>query len=238
VKKIKMLALIAAVATALLLYIFLNSLNQPAEITKRSVIVAASDIPANKAITAAMIKTVELPAEAVVSGAVTDKAEVIGKIAVSDIFTDEQLLKSKLVSAGGSGNKTLAFAIEPGMRAMTISVDETSGIANMIVPGNHVDIIAEFITSKIEGDGNVSKVSYTTMILQNIQVLAIDSVLSENGKSDKAAYKTLTLELTPRQAMELSEAQLEGQLRAILRSAIDSEESEQPSVRLSEIMTK
>lgn len=240
-KKVKALALVSAIAAAVLLFLFLSSLNRPAENATTSVVIAASDIPANTPITEAMVKTLELPQQAIAGGAITDKSQIIGKISKTEIFAGEQLLNAKLVSAGKSDGKTLAYAIEPGMRAITIAVDETSGVAYMISPENHVDIIAEFVKTTAAADGSSSSsVSYTTMVLENITVLAVDNVFSKDGKanSDKPAYTTLTLQVTPSQAMELSAAQFEGQLRAILRSPVDNKETKQPSLTLDDVMVK
>lgn len=241
-KKVKVLAIVSALATALLLFFFLSSLSRPTATTTTSVIVAASDIPANTPITDAMVKTTELPAAAVVAGALTDKSEVIGKIANAEIFSGEQLLGAKLVSTGDDGSATLAYAIEPGMRAISIAVDETSGLAYMIAPGNNVDIIGEFVNTTINtADGSSSdKTTYTTMVLENVAVLAVDNAFSEEGKinSDAPAYTTITLQVTPEQAMELSAAQFDGQLRAILRSPVDKEMTHLPSLTLGDVMVK
>lgn len=241
-KKVKLLAIVSAVATALLLFLFLSSLNQPTETATTGVLVAASDIPANTSITDAMIKETALPPQALVSGAITDKSQVVGKIANTVIYAGEQLLDAKLVSTGESSNKTLAYAIEPGMRAITIAVSETSGVAYMITPGNNVDIIGEFVstTTSDANDGSSGKVSYTTMLLENVTVLAVDNVFSQDGKtnSENPAYTTLTLQVTPKQAMVLSTAQFEGELKAILRSPVDNEMTNQPSLTLDDVMVK
>lgn len=234
-KKVKLLALISAVITGLLLFAFLNAVSKPAETEKTNVIVAAADIPANTPITPEMIATAELPAESIVSGALSDSSAVVGKVAQETIYSGEQILGKKLIQAGDTGNGTLAYALEPGSRAMSISVDETSGIAYMIVPGNYVDIMAYFLQ-----DNGTTKTSYTTMILENIKVLAVDNVMSDQGKtnSSSVAYTTLTLQVTPKQAMELSMAQSEGQLTAILRSPLDDDQPYLPSVQLNNIMVK
>lgn len=206
-----------------------------------TVFVAASDIPADTPITAAMIQSAELSREAVVSGAITNQPEIIGKVSNAKIFSGEQIIGAKLVLTGEIGSKTLAYAITPGMRAITIAVDETSGLAYMLAPADRVDIIGEFLTTTPSetADGSI-KVSHTAMILENINVLAVDNVLSKDGKisSDSPVYTTLTLEVTPAEAMELSEAQFEGQLRAILRSPIDTDEKKQPSITLDDVMAR
>ncbi len=240
-KKVRILAIISAAVTGLLLFVFLSSLNRPTYTETMTVFVAALNIQADTPITAAMIQMTELPLGAVVSGAITDQSKIIGKVSNAEIFAGEQIIGAKLVKTGESGNETLAYAIKPGMRAITIAVDETSGLAYMIAPGNRVDIIGEFlITESNDTADSSAKVSHTTMILENINVLAVDNVLSKDGKisSDTPVYTTMTLEVTPKQAMELSEAQFEGQLRAILRSPIDTDETKQPSITLDDVMAR
>ncbi|MFB0920173.1 MAG: Flp pilus assembly protein CpaB, partial [Oscillospiraceae bacterium] len=227
-KKVRILAIISAAVTALLLFVFLSSLSRPVDDDTMTVFVAATDIPSDTQITAGMIKTAELSPEAVVSGAITSQSEIVGKVSNTEIFAGEQILGAKLISTGESGSKTLAYAVKPGLRAISISVDETAGLAYMIAPGDRVDIIGQFLVpGSDETADNSAKVSHTVMILENINVLAVDNVLSKDGKisADSPVYTTLTLEVTPKQAMELSEAQFEGQLRAILRSPVDTDET-------------
>ena len=240
-KKIRILALVAALFTALLLFVFLRSLSKPDDTETISVIVAATNIPTDTAITAEMLKTAKLPPEAVVSGSLTNLSEAVGKISKAEIYVGEQILSGKLVSTGEAGSETLAYAIDPGMRAISISVDETQGLAYMIVPGDRVDIIGEFLgkdPSTTENADDTIKISHTVMVLENIIVLAVDNVHDEKGKadSDKPVYTTITLEVTPRQAMEISEAEFEGQLRAILRSPVDTQETNQSSVTLGDVV--
>ncbi|MDF3005676.1 MAG: CpaB [Oscillospiraceae bacterium] len=245
-KKVKFLAFISAVATALLLYIFLNSLGRDKDADKLMVFTAALDIPANTPISAEMLTMTELPVEAVIAGAISDSTRAIGKVCESKIFTGEQLLSSKLISAGDSASKTLAYAIKPGYRAITIAVDVTTGLSNMIIPGNHVDLIGDFLiqnkpaTDTTVASTSADKISYTTMVLENITVLAVDNVLSEDGKlgSETPEYATLTLQVTPNQAMELSMAQFEGQIRVILRSPLDEKKTNLPSITLDKIVIK
>jgi pilus assembly protein CpaB len=163
-----------------------------------------------------MVALSEIPTEAVVTGAVNDLSSVVGKVSDIEIFTGEQILSSKLNSTGDSNSKTLAEAVEPGMRAITLPVDETSGIAFMITPGNHVDIVGYFLKEEEDEEtGEKEKLSYAKMLLENILVLAVDNVFPEAGKagSENPSYTTITLQVTPEQAMELSMAQAEGELR-------------------------
>jgi Flp pilus assembly protein CpaB len=104
----------------------------------------------------------------------------------------------------------------------------TSGSANTDTSG----------TSETPDAADTSEKSYTMLVLENVTVIAVDRVLSEKGKvsSESPAYATLTLEVTPEQAMELNMAQAEGQLRAILRSPLDDKITELPGITLEEIL--
>lgn len=234
-KKVKLLALVSAVVLATLLYVFLSALRSPAETETVTVLTAAADIPANTSITANMLRQTELPKEAALSNAISASSEVIGTVSRTEIYQGEQILSSKLIAVGKGNNETLAYTIEPGMRAITIAVDATSGLSNMIVPGNRVDIIGEFLTEKTAIN---EKQSYTVMVLENIEVLAVDNVLSKEQQQDSktAAYATITLQVTPEQAMKLSMAQFEGELRAILRSPLDETDNDLPNLTLDDIL--
>ena len=116
------------------------------------------------------------------------------------------------------------------MRAITIAVDATTGLAGMIKPGSHMDLIGEY---SFEGDVN------TDMISQNINVLAVDNVLEQAGTTGDGgtpAYTTITLEVTPRQAMEISLAVYSGTLRALMRSPLDEEPVTIKSITLDKVL--
>lgn len=224
-KKIRLVALIAAVVTALGLFFFLKSLNKPATVAKATVIVAASNISQNTTITQTMIKKVSLPAESVLSGAVTNESQVVGKVVNTDLVAGEQIVGSQLVKAGEVGSSTLAYAVKAGDRAITVGVDDVSGLDGMIKPGNAVDIIAQ---NKV-AQGSTT-VPGATLLLQNITVLAVDQVLTKDGVAQGKTYKTVTLDVTPNQAVQLSYYVSTGTIRMILRSPLDQSQVSVPNV--------
>lgn len=213
-KKVKILALIAALLTASLLFIFLNSLSNHKEIEMTGVLVAAQYIPTDTPITQSMVTLSKLPNEAILTDALSDASLVVGKVAKSEIFIGEQILKSKLVTAGDADGSTLSYILKPGMRAITIAVDGVSGVGYMIEPGNHVDIIAQY---------NQEETAFTRLIVQNVTVLAVDSILSNKDKTEgkDTSYSTITLQVTPEQVMDLSFYEYTGHLCAVLRSPLD-----------------
>lgn len=241
-KKVKILALISAIIAAVLIYNFLNTLNKPAnvEATKVVVIIASVNISPNAIITQDMLKMKELPLESVHVDAIKDINAALGRISSSEIIAGEQILSSKLISAeGGSGNGTLAYDIKKGTRAITISVGNLSGLVGMIKPKNTVDIIAQFQKTEKQTGGEDKTIDYTTMIAENITVLAVDNVLSQEGKTpneEGVAYTSITLQVTPMQAMELSMSEFKGQLRLILRSPLDNSITKLPSITFEDVI--
>ncbi|MBR0600010.1 Flp pilus assembly protein CpaB [Sinanaerobacter chloroacetimidivorans] len=233
-KKVKVFALLSAVVTALLIFFFLNSLSSMNDDEKMKVMTAAMDIPPNVTITEDMITAAELPLTAVISGVMTEPDQVIGKVAKSDILAGEQILGGKLISVADNTNGTLAYALEPGMRAITIAVDVTTGLSGMLKPQDRIDLIGEF---EYQSAGKPLD-SYSNLLAENIKILAVDNVLSAQGKAngEGSAYVTITLEVTPKQAMEISLAVYKGQLRAVLRSPLDEETTGLPNITLDNIM--
>ena len=241
-KKVKILALISAVIVAFLLYNFLITLSEPAsvEVLKTVVITASVDIAPNTIITEDMLKTTELPVEAVHVDAIGETILAIGKVSSSEIMAGEQILSSKLISVeGGSGNGTLAYEIKKGTRAITIGVGNLSGLAGMIKPKNTVDVIAQFEKADPLAVGDEKTKYYTTMLAENVTVLAVDNVISQDGKvpdENGETYTSVTLQVTSVQAMEISMSEYKGQLRLILRSPLDDSITSLPSITYDDII--
>ena len=237
-KKVRLLALLAALATAVLLFFFFNSLGQTAELPKTGVYVAAERIPANVPITELMLAVMELPDEAILPDAVKDLESIVGKVARSEILVGEQVLGTKLVAPGEAQSaSTLDYSIEPGMRAITIAIDSVAGLAYMLAPGNHVDILSQFqIEMEINGETETQQVG--TLLMENIPILAVDYVMAEGGKTGQAekTYTTLTLQVTPAQALDLSFSEYVGGLRAILRSPLDEGTNDLPNITIEDVL--
>lgn len=236
-KKVRLLALLAALATAVLLFLFFNSLGQTAELPKTGVYVAAERIPANVPIVETMLAVTQLPDEAVLPDAIKDLNNIIGKVARSEIMVGEQILGTKLVAPGqAQAASTLDYTIEPGMRAITIAVDSVAGLAYMLAPGNHVDILAQYQV-ELEINGETKSQQVATLLVENIPILAVDYVMAEGGKTGQAekTYTTLTLQVTPAQALDLSFSEYVGGLRAILRSPLDEGTNDLPNVTIEDV---
>ena len=239
-KKIKILALLSAVSAAFLLYNYLNNISEPVivQVEKKNVVVASTDIFPNTLITEDMLIVKSFPVEAVHSLSISEKEEALGNVSASQIIAGEQILSSKLITPGESADDgTLAYAIEPGMRAVTVAVNSTEGLSNMILPENMVDIISEYSIEIDLENGDTKTVDYTVLLLQKVKVLAVDDNMTAAAKAAaEENYSSLTLQVTPQQAMEVSMTEYKGQLRAILRSPLDEGTTSLPPITVDKII--
>jgi pilus assembly protein CpaB len=207
-------ALIFAGSAAWMAKRWVDSQSVPAEAAAESVpvVVATVKIPFATRIEPTHLKTVNWPKNAVPSDTFSDMTPVIGKVTQRDFYPNELILKPQIAEhAGGS---TLSALIQPGMRAMSVRVDDVVGVAGFILPGNRADIL----TTSNDGKS-------TRTLLKNMKILAIDQQAS--AEQDKpAVVRALTLEVSPRQAEILVTAMRSSALMFTLRNPMDSEPSD------------
>ena len=143
----------------------------------RSVIVAATDMEVGAELTADQIKTIDWPANAVPRGAISDPKEVVGRGLIMPVIQNEPILPMKLASKeAGSG---LPPAIPPGLRAVSVRVNEVIGVAGYVLPGTRVDVVATVNPSSQPAD-ITSKV-----ILTDVLVLAAGTKLEQPADREK-----------------------------------------------------
>lgn len=225
-KKIYIVAVIAAVVSAVLLYSFLNSYDSKnkgddkVNYNTEKVIVALTDIAANTTITDKMVTEVDMPVDGIHPDAARERADVVGLVAKVDIVADEQMITSKFASSRDAGS-SLSYQIEEGKRAMAIEVDSPIGVAGYVEVGDYVDVIAvvdskteQFVKTKsgdnMEIDGRV-----TSIVAEAAKVLRVGDVGYVSSPLD--VYTSLTLELTPEQCAKIATARDMGTLSVSLR---------------------
>lgn len=134
-----------------------------------------------------------------------------GAVVRRTIFAGEPLSDGALVKPGDGG--FMSAVLQPGKRAISVPVNETTGNAGFIFPGDNVDLI---LTHSIpSASGNDSFVSET--FVENVRVLAVDQAL-DNPENKALLAKTVTLEVAPRQAEAITVALEMGRISLALRS--------------------
>lgn len=120
----------------------------------------------------------------------------------------------------------LAAVLRPGMRAVTIGVDQVTGTAGLIWPGDQVDLI---LTQELQ-DAPVSRRVTGETVLQDVRVIAVDQQIAQGaGGGDVAAgrvARTVTLEVTPDQAERVVVATALGRLALVIRAMAPTEDAE------------
>jgi pilus assembly protein CpaB len=112
------------------------------------------------------------------------------------------------------------------MRAVSIAVSPTSGNAGFISPGDRVDLI---VTHRIHVDGSTNNLTGTVIsdtFIRDVRVLAVDQQL-ENADNQAILAKTVTVEVTPKQAEQITVATDLGKISVMLRSTSVAEEAAQ-----------
>jgi pilus assembly protein CpaB len=146
-------------------------------------------------------------------------ADLIGTVVRNEISAGQPITQGSLIKPGERG--FLAAALGPGMRAITVPVSVTSGVAGFIFPGDRVDIVL----AQQVGDGEGPPLKASETIIRNIRVLATDQRMSAqgvDGKPEVRNFSTVTLEATPKIAEKIAVAQSIGQMSLSLRSIADN----------------
>ena len=192
------------------------------------------DLPGGSVLEPAEVHLVRWPKESVPSGAFTDIDSIFqgsktsdDRVALTALVRGEPLLRSKVSGLGA--RPILSSMVADGMRAVSVKIDDVSGVAGFILPGDHVDIM---LTRSI---GNNSENIVTDVILQGIKVLGIDQLAST--ESDKPVVgRTATVEVTPEQAGKLALAQQAGKLSLSLRNSSTAGTEEVSRIAVSDLI--
>ncbi|GAD50480.1 Flp pilus assembly protein [Caenibius tardaugens NBRC 16725] len=175
--------------------------------------VAARAMDFGAPLTADNIRMVSWPADSVPQGAYRDgegqKLLTSGEVAIRPIAQGEPILVSRI-----SSRAVLSANIPGDMRAVTVPVDAVSGVAGFVTPGDVVDVM---LTRQIPGDGATGDDKMTHVIMENVQVLAMDLRAGEQN-TDPTQSRTATLQVDPQGAQKLALATQIGRLSLALRN--------------------
>lgn len=139
--------------------------------------------------------------------------DLIGTVVRVGVSVGEPISEARVVQPGE--RSFLAAVLRPGFRAMTVSVNATSGIAGFVFPGDRVDVVMSHKLERKGEDGRALRASET--VLTDIRVLAIDQ--STNDQVEEAnPVKSVTIEVTPKQVEIVSLVSDLGRLSLSLRS--------------------
>src|ERR1019366_518980 len=176
---------------------------------------------------AAMLQEVPWPAEAMPGGAFSTINDIVSggrRVVLAAVEANEPVLALKITGAGQRA--TLSALVRPGMKAVTVRVNDVEGVGGFVLPGDHVDVV---MTRQID-----KGTATTEVILQNRRVLAIDQ--SADERAAKAAIaKSVTLEVETVEAQKVWLASSVGSLSLLLRKAGDIAETKSRKITLNDL---
>ena len=215
-KVLLVFGILLGLVTAFFLYNYLNTMQDPvaAAVPHSDVVIARNTIPAHTRISAEMLEVRSVPVDMIHPEAENDISLFVGGIARSEIVRGEQVLASRIYTE--ERRATLSYRIPENMRAVSIPVNEVTGVAGYIAPGDLVDVIVT-----IE-DENINEGTLTTYTLfQKVTVLAIGELPREVEDDESRVVNTVTLQVTPEQAEVLAFSYQRGSFHLVLRSPAD-----------------
>jgi pilus assembly protein CpaB len=174
-----------------------NANNDPGS----DVIVAANDIQVGAKLQDGDARSVKVPASVLPPNYYRLKSQVVGRGVILPIQKGEFLLPTKLAAEnGGSGLPSL---IPPGMRAVSVRVNEVVAVAGFVVPGTRVDVL-------LTGNPSGANEPQTTTVLENVAVIAAGQ----------------RLEVSPDDAQKLTLASSQGHIQLALRNPVDTKKED------------
>jgi pilus assembly protein CpaB len=178
----------------------------------RDLVTAAQPLPVGTSVKREELKIARIPTDLFPRGGFSKVEEVIDRPVVSNVLLDEPVLEGRL-AARGSG-MGLAPIIPPGMRAVSVRVNDVVGVAGFVLPGMRVDVLVTGRPPKFEG-------TITSTVLQNIIVLSAGQTLEPESRGKAINTPVVTLLVTPEQAETLTLAGSEGHIQLVLRNGAD-----------------
>lgn len=194
-----------------------------------TIVVAKQPLRYGVELTAAMLDEVAWPSEKVPAGAFSKIGDVLAggsRVVLAAIETHEPLLGLKITGPGQRA--TLSALVGPGMKAVSIRVNDVEGVGGFVLPGDRVDVA---LTRQID-KGQAT----TEVVLQNRRVLAVDQSADERV-AKAAVAKSVTLEVETVEAQKVWLASSVGNLSLLLRKAGETDQARTRKVTLDDLTT-
>ena len=139
-----------------------------------------------------------------------DATTLHGRVVRTSLLAGQPLTNAATVGPGERG--FLAAVLNPGMRAITVSISDTSGVAGFVFPGDRVDLVLSHEVEK----GEDKRIQISETVIENVRVLAVDQDTNDQLNQPQIR-RTVTLEVTPKLVEKISVMQLIGSVSLSLR---------------------
>jgi len=199
-----------------------------AKVQTSIVVVAKTTVGPATSLTAGQLKTEVWHQPRPPRGSFGNVREVVGRVTVSSLAPGELVLNDKLAPKGTIAGITALLS--PDKRAMTVRVDEASGVAGFLVPGDRVDVVV-IMDKGIYGKDPISKI-----LFQNLKVLGTGQKMEARPGDKPHVVPTVTLEVSPAQGERLALATQTGRISLVLRRRGDRKQVATPGVDIAQLV--
>ena len=187
------------------------------------VFVATDDLQVGTKIEDKDIKYAHFASSDLPAGVFHRRDKLIGRGVIQPIYRGEWITSSKL--AGENAGYGLPSLIPPGMRAVSVRVNDTSSVSGFVLPGTRVDVL-------LTGEPQGSSQTQTTTVLENVAVLANGTRLERApGGGEPVSTTVITLLVSPDDAQKLTLASNQGRIQLALRNPLDTKQQEIAAAR-------
>ena len=208
----------------------------PAAVSRTVVLVAARPIGAGELLRDEDISWRQIVGPTPVGSLRQDQVsrpQMLGAVTRVDLAQGEIITEGAVIRK--TDQKFLAAVLSPGLRAVTIDVDASQSAAGLILPDDRVDaILVQNATDGAAPGSGASGRSVAVLLLQDVRVIAVDRLIDRpptptataDGKAPSGVAastaesppKTMTLEVTERDAQRLLLAAQIGKVDLALRA--------------------
>lgn len=231
-------SVIAALLATVIIYQLISSYQKQLQEAQKppetvDVVVAARDLYMGVSITEEDLFMTQIPPEYLPETVFTSKDQVVGRTPRERVLSNEFIRSERL--ADPDAGQGLNAIIPRGMRAISIDISDGRGGAGFIRPGNYVDVIVTILADESKGRPK----PITETLLQAVYVLAVNSKMSgQNGESDsrKRVKPSVTIAVTPEDALKMAHASEEGVLTLSLRNDVDVTHQETHGVKSTDLI--
>lgn len=182
----------------------------------KRIVVASRDLAIGEQLTTEDLSLVDMPQELVPAGVFTDVEALVGETLRKSLSAKMPLLGNMIGPGAG-----LQGMIPEGYRAMAVKIDEYSGVAGLLQPGNFVDVVG---TVEVKYGNSNKKTTISKLVLQNVEVRAVGAAVSEEtaaGKVKGTLSRSVTLLVKADDMERLQFAKTNSKLSLALRPAMD-----------------
>ncbi len=202
--------------------LILNSSKQAAEVQAiqpvemPNIVVANTSMDFGAEITADMLREIPWAAADRPEGSFQSIGEILageGRVVLRAIAPGQLVLSENISGLGERA--TLSQFISQDMRAVSIRINEVSGAAGFILPGDYVDVL---LTVDANND---PRQAATHVILQNVRVLAMDQS-AEGRQGGATVARVATLEVGIEDGQRIALASSVGSISLALRNVVSA----------------